>query len=116
MARTYHFTVEGRGSFPVDMLRYDCCWPRRESEDVPEVQGMPPRPKDKRVAEKARQIVQMMQDKPELMREVLRQLMGLHDDALFNGTRKVDLVGHHKPTEGRWESFGWKVVATESRR
>ncbi len=23
------FTVEGRGDFPFDMLRYDCCWPAR---------------------------------------------------------------------------------------
>jgi hypothetical protein len=22
-----HFTVEGRGAFPLDMLRYDNCWP-----------------------------------------------------------------------------------------
>jgi hypothetical protein len=21
------FTVEGTGTFPLDMLRYDCCWP-----------------------------------------------------------------------------------------
>ena len=21
-----HFTVEGSGPFPIDMLRYDCCW------------------------------------------------------------------------------------------
>lgn len=27
MARTKHFTVEGSGEFPVDMLRYDNCWP-----------------------------------------------------------------------------------------
>lgn len=27
------FTVEGRGQFPVDMLRYDACWPD-SSEDV----------------------------------------------------------------------------------
>ncbi len=26
------FTVSGRGEFPLDMLRYDCCWPRT-SED-----------------------------------------------------------------------------------
>ena len=25
--RTIQFTVEGRGAFPVDMLRYDSCWP-----------------------------------------------------------------------------------------
>jgi hypothetical protein len=24
------FVVEGRGEFPIDMLRYDQCWPRRE--------------------------------------------------------------------------------------
>jgi hypothetical protein len=25
--REYRFTVEGKGSFPFDMLRYDSCWP-----------------------------------------------------------------------------------------
>jgi len=28
-----HFTVEGGGHFPVDMLRYDTCWPSSQ-EDV----------------------------------------------------------------------------------
>lgn len=28
------FTVLGRGEFPLDMLRYDQCWPKRESVDV----------------------------------------------------------------------------------
>lgn len=23
----FRFAVEGRNDFPVDMLRYDCCWP-----------------------------------------------------------------------------------------
>lgn len=27
MARVYRFTVEGRMRFPVDMLRYDACYP-----------------------------------------------------------------------------------------
>lgn len=27
------FTVRGRGEFPIDMLRYDRCWPRT-GEDV----------------------------------------------------------------------------------
>lgn len=27
------FTVEGPGPFPIDMLRYDQCWPKREGED-----------------------------------------------------------------------------------
>lgn len=25
--RTYRFTVQGYGQFPLDMLRYDACWP-----------------------------------------------------------------------------------------
>lgn len=25
--KTYHFTVQGSGEFPYDMLRYDECWP-----------------------------------------------------------------------------------------
>jgi hypothetical protein len=29
----YHFTVEGKGYFPLDMLRYDSCYPAK-SEDV----------------------------------------------------------------------------------
>ncbi|MAG26344.1 hypothetical protein CMI47_12410 [Candidatus Pacearchaeota archaeon] len=31
--RIIKFTVEGRGTFPLDMLRYDCCWPV-SSEDA----------------------------------------------------------------------------------
>ena len=31
------FTVEGRGSFPIDMLRYDSCWPASESRDSFEI-------------------------------------------------------------------------------
>jgi hypothetical protein len=34
MAMKYRqiFRVEGSGRFPYDMLRYDCCFPRHESE------------------------------------------------------------------------------------
>lgn len=28
------FTVEGRGAFPYDMLRYDQCWPKYERETI----------------------------------------------------------------------------------
>lgn len=110
MAKLHEFTVEGCGTFPVDMLRYDQCWPRRESQDVPEVLGLPPMPTDPKVAQKAREIIKLMQDKPDLISEVLRQLLGLQDDALFKGRRKVTLVGMNKPTAARWESFGWKVA------
>lgn len=28
------FTVEGRLAFPLDMLRYDCCWPRDNASPI----------------------------------------------------------------------------------
>lgn len=28
------YEVEGHGSFPVDMLRYDCCWPKTETDSA----------------------------------------------------------------------------------
>lgn len=30
----YIFTVEGVGDFPVDMLRYDACWPYMERDSA----------------------------------------------------------------------------------
>lgn len=30
--KTLRFTVYGKGQFPLDMLRYDSCWPRFELE------------------------------------------------------------------------------------
>lgn len=33
MKKRICFTVEGRGQFPADMLRYDACWPYREAGD-----------------------------------------------------------------------------------
>jgi hypothetical protein len=32
--KLYKYVVEGRGSFPIDMLRYDQCWPV-DSHSVP---------------------------------------------------------------------------------
>ena len=69
----YSFTVQGHMEFPLDMLRYDACWPYRESEDVPAIAAsLNPRVKTE--------------------------------------TRKVSLVGVKQPTEGRWASFGWRVL------
>ncbi len=31
-AKLYRFKVRWAGEFPIDMLRYDCCFPERESE------------------------------------------------------------------------------------
>jgi hypothetical protein len=64
------FVVEGAGDFPMDMLRYDTCFPATEDD-----------------ARRA---------------------------ALQNGTRQVTVIGRslagRVPTEGRWASFGWKVI------
>ena len=54
----YRYTVTGRGYFPVDMLRYDCCWPRRgedsslllvhgDKERTVEMMGVKPPTKDR---------------------------------------------------------------------
>ena len=32
--KLHQFTVEGTGAFPVDMLRYDQCWPTTEAHDT----------------------------------------------------------------------------------
>jgi hypothetical protein len=31
-AKTVIFTVEGKGTFPIDMLRYDACYPASEAD------------------------------------------------------------------------------------
>ena len=72
------FTVEGTYPFPVDMLRYDQCWPSRESEDSVQ----------------------------------LSEAMMLRKTSDPNRKRRVRLTTNaiNRPTVGRWESFGWKVV------
>ena len=72
----YEFAVCGWGEFPLDMLRYDSCWPRREGTDV------------------------------------FKMFASLRND----GSRELQtirLVGLRPPSEGRWNSFGWPVVAND---
>lgn len=65
--RTFRFTVDGDYTFPLDMLRYDGCWPA-SSEDAVAMER--------------------------------------------KGPRTVTLISHfNPPTEARWRSFGWHVVA-----
>ena len=73
----WEFTVEGSGSFPFDMLRYDQCWPKSESPDSATL---------------------------ELMTRRAR------------GPFSLTLVGLSAPTQGRWESFGWRVISQSERR
>lgn len=75
------FTVEGSGEFPVDMLRYDACYPATEALDVPAI-----------AASYANE-----SNLPRKRRVVLRvkPLMG---------EKHVNL------TPDRWASFGWRFI------
>ncbi len=74
---TMEFTVEGRGAFPFDMLRYDSCHPV-SGEDAAGLDYSP--------------AIAL----PATQRQV-RLIM-------YSGIRNP------KPTFGRWDSFGWRVV------
>lgn len=78
------FTVEGVYPFPTDMLRYDACWPVTDYDAVQlaEALRLPRRatPPPSDNAEQKRRRIQLMTNAP------------------------------NRPTVGRWESFGWKVI------
>jgi hypothetical protein len=44
----YKLVVRGRGSFPIDMLRYDGCWPYNETDSHLIQQDPYSEPKDER--------------------------------------------------------------------
>jgi hypothetical protein len=73
------FTVEGRGHFPADMLRYDACYPQSEDDSG--------------------KIMQSLYTGDAESREIRLAHRVLKDEYLAN-----------YPTEGRWQSFGWRVV------
>ena len=75
MIHAVKFTVEGTFPFPVDMLRYDRCYPA-DSESAINI---------------------------------------TYSNNHESGGLQVTLIARveskqWKPTEGRWQSFGWKVV------
>jgi len=70
----HSFVVEGRGEFPVDMLRYDQCYPADESQ--------------------ARQLLRLREQPTEMVTVML----------IHRSDTK-----YWKPTEGRWQSFLWRV-------
>jgi hypothetical protein len=78
-----HMVVEGTGSFPIDMLRYDRCVPESESD----------------AAEIARLIRYESDDKPKRI-------------ALLRfGANPYQIEGESRMEYGRWLSFGWRVVS-----
>ena len=81
------FTVEGTYPFPVDMLRYDQCWPSREATDSVEL--------------------------AEAMSGTSDRIHRRNNPDHKPRKRRVTLVTNaiNRPTVGRWESFGWKVVS-----
>jgi hypothetical protein len=71
--------VRGRDPFPIDMLRYDCVYPSRETDS-----------------------------------HVIERLgTGYNLEELGEQEVTVERMAEPKwkPTEGRWESRGWKVKA-----
>jgi hypothetical protein len=70
MARKmYIFTVEGKGLFPTDMLRYDACYPTHNTS----VKNI--------------------------------------DYVSLKENRRVTLASANPPTNDRWQSFMWPVIA-----
>ncbi len=78
-----YFTVRGRGEFPLDMLRYDKCWPS-QSTDADKISPT-----------------------YDTLKSESRSELGRRDVYLCKYTRlKTGSVS----TAARWASFGWDVV------
>lgn len=80
MSKIVDFTVRGTGPFPVDMLRFDECWPV-EIHDVAEI---------------TRTI-----DAGSAKTAIIR----------LRGRQTTSIT---RPTVGRWDSFGWRVVKSDN--
>lgn len=82
------FVVEGVGDFPLDMLRFDECWPVA-GEDA--ILMMIPYPEDSDWAGVSAD----------------RRGGGKHRRRIHMGAARAGLPA---PTVARWESFGWRVL------
>jgi hypothetical protein len=79
---TTRFVVKGRGRFPVDMLRYDACWPA-SSEDAGKITRL--------IADA---------DHPDRFSETPVTEVAL-----------TVAPGYGPPTVARWNSYGWAVAS-----
>ena len=77
------YEVEGRVSFPFDMLRYDCSWPHQEKDSSKIERSLEPFARRE------------TREAGESFRVTLRRLAWQSD---------------WNPTAARWESFLWRVV------
>lgn len=73
VGQIHAFRVMGKGSFPLDMLRHDSCWPRGQND------------------------VGVIQE-------------SLDERTRIDRTVELSTGSSASPTEGRWESFGWRVM------
>lgn len=81
MAKLYRSTFQGKGHFPIDMLRYDACWP----------------------------------SSPDDVYQLLVGHSQFSNPGFLDTERKVTVSSHRRPTDGRWRSFGWVRLITETR-
>lgn len=77
------FTVQGRGPFPVDMLRYDECWPI-DADSVSTIAAASPGA--------------LSQSDPSHLARRRVRLTTIRPDG---------------PSVGRWDSFGWRMLLVE---
>ena len=98
MAYLVTFKVKGYGPFPVDMLRYDCCYPR-SSESVSNMLTHRDMLR-KDGADTKPQIVELSH-------------LSLAKPALPKNVKGVWLGNICTPCVGRWASFGWQVIDVE---
>lgn len=78
------FTVRGRGEFPLDMLRYDSCWPAT-GEDVAKIA-------------------------PTYELAKTREEMAVREVTLKKYVeRKTSIV----TSDRRWDSFHWQVIKVD---
>ena len=83
---TFQFTVSGDGPFPVDMLRYDNCFPAEASDSI--------------------SIGICRHD-----REQYRELRSVRLN--YHSARKT--ASREDITPARWQSFGWTVISPPRR-
>lgn len=80
------YVAEGRGSFPIDMLRYDSAWPASESDAA-------------RIMRTLDYSDTLQVNRPQV------QIM----------LRRAQVDVRSMPAVDRWRSFGWRVALTSER-
>lgn len=93
------FKVSGSNPFPVDMLRYDACFPV-DGESVRVIEKMS-------CEETCREFARAWHEDARGMAGVF----GMGPFPTVKLARYVDSRANARATAGRWSSFGWAIVA-----